>query len=453
MTRAERGTTPTSARIELIALPSPLRFAAGDDLPAAVLAALSAAGEELQDGDIVCVASKAVALVEDRLVALPPGAAGDVERARRERARADALVVVAETADLLVTRTPQGLVTAAGGIDASNVPEGHLLLLPEDPDVSAARLRAALQERSGVEVGVLVTDTFGRPWRLGQTDVAIGAAGLPVVRDERGATDLEGRRLTVTLAAIADELAGAADLVRDKRSATPFVLVRGLLRDGPEGRARDLVRPVAEDLFAHGGPEAAEAALLARRTVRRFDHTLPVPREAIERAVGLAASAPAPHHTRPWRFVLPDRTMRERLLDAMAQQWRTDLAGDGTAPAAIDRRLEVSDGLLRAAPELLLAFVDVAAAAHYPDERRRRAERDLFMLSGGAALEALLVALAAHGLGAAWTSSTTFCPEVVRDVLGLPDTFEPLGAVAIGHPVDMPAPRERSGPGGLLRDH
>ena len=128
-----------------------------------------------------------------------------------------------------MTETPHGFVSANGGIDASNVPgDDHALLLPADPDASAAAIVAAVTARTGVRIGVIVTDTFGRPWRLGQTEVALGVAGTAALRDERGGTDLDGDVLEVTEAAVADEVAGAADLVRTKASGTPFVLVRGL---------------------------------------------------------------------------------------------------------------------------------------------------------------------------------------------------------------------------------
>ncbi|MDX1658056.1 MAG: coenzyme F420-0:L-glutamate ligase [Nitriliruptorales bacterium] len=236
---------------QVIGLPSTADFGAGDDLAGSLLAALEDAGFALQDGDVVCVASKVVSKVEGRLVPLPE--AVDVHEARRMLAREQARRIVAEGAQVLVVETPHGLVCANAGIDTSNVTDGMALLLPDDPDASAAELRSALEEVTDATVGVVITDTFGRPWRLGQTDVAIGAAGIEVLRDERGTRDLHGRELEVTMVAVADELAAAADLVRRKADGVPFVLIRGLEVTG-RGRARDLVRPAEEDLFRRGAP-------------------------------------------------------------------------------------------------------------------------------------------------------------------------------------------------------
>jgi coenzyme F420-0:L-glutamate ligase / coenzyme F420-1:gamma-L-glutamate ligase len=427
-------------RLTVIPLPTAHRFRAGDDLAVALLAATDAAGEHLRDGDIVCVASKVVSLTEDATVPLP--AAADPREARQELARADAAAIVADTPGVLVTRTPHGFVAANGGIDGSNVDEGSALLLPADPDASAAALRAALAERTGRDVGVVVTDTFGRPWRVGQTDVALGIAGAPALRDERGGRDLDGRELLVTAPAVGDELAAAADLVRTKSSGTPFVLIRGLPPDRP-GTGADLVRPPEDDLFAVGGVTAVEQAVTARRTVRTFDPDRPVPAAALRTAVAAAATAPAPHHTRPWRVLRLSAATRTRLLDAMAARWRADLTADGLPEATIARRLARSDAVLREAPELLVPFVVLDGAHRYPDARRTVAERDLFVLSGGAALQNLQIVLTGHGLGAAWISSTVFCPRTVREALDLPAGWEPLGMVAVGWPVAGTAPPTR----------
>lgn len=443
-----------STSLQVVGLPSE-RVEEGDDLAARLVAAADHAGVALVDGDVVCVASKVVSITEGQLVRL---ADADPQRGRRELARREAARVVADAPWVLVTETAHGFVAANGGIDASNVPDGWALRLPRDPDRSARRLRDAIRRATGVDVGVVVTDTFGRPWRMGQTDVALGVAGTAALRDERGGSDMAGRPLEVTVAAVADEVAGAADLVRTKGSGTPFVLVRGLPREdgaapGTGGTGRDLVRPADEDLFRWGGALAVTRGITGRRTVRSFDDRA-VPEDVLRDAVATAVTAPAPHHTRPWRVVRMTDGTRGRLLDAMAARWRADLADDGTAEDVIERRVERSDAILRTAPELLCPFVDVDGAHAYPDVRRSRAERDMFLLSGGAALSNLQVALAAHGVGAAWISSTLFCPDVVREALDLPDTWLPLGMVAVGWPAPDHAPRPRppTDPGEFLLD-
>jgi coenzyme F420-0:L-glutamate ligase/coenzyme F420-1:gamma-L-glutamate ligase len=186
--------------------------------------------------------------------------------------------------------------------------------------------------------------------------------------------------------------------------------------------------------------------------VRRFAVDRPVPRAAIDEAVALAATAPAPHHTRPWRFILLTDATRRRLLDRMAERWRADLRSDGVDEATIAVRTARSDALHREAPVLLAAFVDLSGAHPYADAHRARAERDLFVLAGGAAIEALLVALAARGLGAAWTSSTTFCPDTVRDTLAVPEAWEPLGTVAVGWPDAPIGERSSLSSDGLLEE-
>jgi len=183
---------------------------------------------------------------------------------RRAAARDQATRVVADAPQALVVATHHGFVCANAGIDASNVADG-LLLLPHDPDASAATLRTGLAAALGIDVAIVVTDTFGRPWRMGQVDVALGVAGMAALRDERGGTDLHGRRLDVTVAAVADAVAAAADLVRTKASGAPFVVVRGLATGG-SGTGRDLVRPVADDLFPAGGPTLFDHAITAQVT-------------------------------------------------------------------------------------------------------------------------------------------------------------------------------------------
>jgi len=239
------------SRLELLAPEGVGEVAAGDDLAALLVGVV-----DLRDGDVVLVTSKAVAKAEGRVV---PGT-------REELLPDETSRVVARRGSTVIVRTHHGLTLAAAGIDASNVAPGHVVPLPVDPDGSARRLRARLAELTGRTVGVVVTDTAGRAWRHGQTDLAVGAAGLRVLDDHAGRVDTHGNELAVTAPAVADELAAAGELVQGKLGRRPFAVVRGRADlvlppddDGPGAAA--LVRADDEDMFGLGSREAVLGAL------------------------------------------------------------------------------------------------------------------------------------------------------------------------------------------------
>lgn len=429
-------------RIEILPVEGLPEFRPGDDLTGAI----ARHAPWLRSGDVVVVTSKVVSKVEGRLVRVPD----DPEKRDAERRKLvdrEAVRVLARVGRTVITENTLGIVQAASGVDASNVDSGEIALLPADPDASALALRNGLRERLGVEVAVVITDTMGRAWRVGQTDAAIGSSGLRVLRSYAGARDRQGNELAVTEIAVADEVAAAADLVKGKLKAVPVAVVRGLsVGDDVPGAAtaRDLVRPAEEDLFRLGTAEAVakgrREAVLVRRSVREFTDE-PVDPEALRRAVGAALTAPAPHHTRPVRFGwLRTRAEREKLLDAMREAWRADLEGDGFGAEQIERRLRRGE-ILYTAPEVVVPFLVPEGAHTYRDDRRNDCEHTMFTVAGGAAVQALLVALAAEGLGSCWIGSTIFTADVVRRTLGLDDHWYPLGAVAIGHPATPLSPR------------
>lgn len=420
--------------VQILGVPGLPEFRPGDDLTEAI----AVAAPWLADGDVVVVTSKVVSKVEGRLVSVPRDpVARDTER--RRLVEAEAVQVIARKNRTLITENKLGLIQAASGIDASNVSGDELALLPENPDASAAALRSGLKSRLGVSVSVVITDTMGRAWRVGQTDVAIGASGLPVLHRYAGQIDRQGNELVVTEVAVADEVAAAADLVKGKIGGMPVAVVRGLNHPDDGSTGADLVRPAEEDLFRMGTEEALaqgrQEAVLLRRSVRFFNSD-PVPTDAIRRAVSVALTAPAPHHTRPVRFVHV-RDRRDALLDAMRTKWRSDLAADGWSPSRIEKRVKRGD-LLYGATEIVLPFLVREGAHTYSDAYRTEAERTMFTIAGGAAVQGLLVALAADGIGSCWVSSTIFCADIVRETLDLPENWEPLGAVAVGYPADAP---------------
>jgi coenzyme F420-0:L-glutamate ligase/coenzyme F420-1:gamma-L-glutamate ligase len=427
-----------------------------------------AAAPGLADGDILVVTSKIVSKAEGRVVS-----AG-----RDDAIAAETVRVVARRGPTTIAQTRHGLVMAAAGVDRSNTAPGTVVLLPEDPDGSARRLRKAIAGQTGKTIGVLITDTMGRPWRNGQTDAAIGAAGVRPLRDHRGQPDSFGNVLEVTVAAVADEIAAAAELVKGKTDQVPVAIVRGLAElvigtdgpDDPAGRgspagdggpvshadvsgeygadgpgAAALIRPAAEDMFRLGAADV----IGERRTVRDFTAE-PVDPAAVRRAITAALTAPAPHHSQPWRFaIVESEQARTRLLDEMLAAWVTDLRGDGFTEEQIARRTRRGEPLRRA-PLLIVPCLAADAAHTYPDQRRNAAERAMFLVAMGAGVQNLLVALAVEGLGSCWVSSTLFCGPVAAAALGLPDGWEPMGAIGVGHAAAPPAPRPDRDPAAAI---
>jgi coenzyme F420-0:L-glutamate ligase/coenzyme F420-1:gamma-L-glutamate ligase len=215
----------------------------GDDLAARLLDAIRAATLGPRDGDVLVVTHKVVSKAEGRIAPAPDDAA------YRALVEAEAAAVLRRRGDLVIARTRHGFICANAGVDRSNTGGEGAVLLPLDPDASAHRLRLRIERASGIAVSVIITDTFGRAWRRGLTDVAIGISGLPAVLDLRGTADADGRTMHATEVALADEIAAAADLVMGKARGIPAAIVRGVAFPPGDGRATELVRPAVEDLF------------------------------------------------------------------------------------------------------------------------------------------------------------------------------------------------------------
>ncbi|TDC35177.1 coenzyme F420-0:L-glutamate ligase [Micromonospora sp. KC213] len=279
-------------RLEILPVPGIGDVTEGDDL--AVL--IATAAPWLRDGDVLIVTSKIVSKAEGRLVDVP--ADGPQRLAARDE------VLAAETARVVATRgatrivqTHHGFVMASAGIDASNVDKTRLVLLPEDPDASARALRSALRERYDLDVAVIITDTMGRPWRNGLTDVALGVAGMSAIRDHRGEIDPYGNELQLTQMAVADELAGAGELIKGKCDQVPVAVVRGYLggtRDDDGTGAAALVRDASMDLFSLGTAEAKAAGLREAATLPDGPGETAADPAAVAQAIAAVADVVAP---------------------------------------------------------------------------------------------------------------------------------------------------------------
>jgi coenzyme F420-0:L-glutamate ligase/coenzyme F420-1:gamma-L-glutamate ligase len=353
---------------------------AGDDLARLLLEAVGRAGLELADGDVLAVTSKVVAKAEGRTVPLPDDPAAR-ERVLAETVAAETARVVARRGRLVIAETRTGLVGANALVDASNAGGDQLVLLPADPDASAARLRAAIEELDGHDVAVVVTDTLGRPWRLGQTDVAVGLAGMGALEDWRGRADGDGRQLEVTEVAVADEVAAAADLVKGKASRVPAALLRGVPRPKGDGTAHDLVRPPTDDLFRTAGTAEDLLGFLEGGAAEPVGKG-PVDPSVLDRAVAVAATVPIPGGRRLRVVPVPGED-----------------------------------------PNLLACCVGPAGVEEAGIE-----------LAAGGAIRTLVLALHALGVAAQIQAATPAARNALAAALGLEPGWEPLGLLAAGQP-------------------
>jgi coenzyme F420-0:L-glutamate ligase / coenzyme F420-1:gamma-L-glutamate ligase len=390
----------------------------GDDLARLLVKAVRAAGLELADGDVLAVTSKVVAKAEGRLVSLPADPAAR-ERVLREAVAAETVRVVARRGRLVIAETRQGLVGANALVDASNAGGDALVLLPRDPDASAAGLRAAIEALDGHDVAVVVTDTLGRPWRLGQTDVAVGLAGMGALEDWRGRPDGDGRLLQVTEVAVADEVAAAADLVKGKASRIPAALLRGVPRPKGDGSARDLVRAPADDLFRTAGTvEDLLAFLEGGPPASRFLAD-PVDPAALDRAAATAAAVPFPGGHRLRVVPIP-------------------VAARPTCLACLSPA-EPLDPALASAPVLLVPCLTPAATGTTASAGPPAPPADATELAAGGALRTLLLGLHAQGVATAFAAAGPEARAALVTALGLPPGSRPLGVLAAGHPDPDPA--------------
>ena len=247
------------SEMQVFAIPGMPEIRKGDDLGRRIAEAAKKASLRFEDADIVIVAQKIVSKAEGAVVSLATVKPSENAQALAARLKKDARAIelvlresrrILRSERVLITETKHGFVCANAGVDHSNVPgEDTVTLLPRDPDASAEKLSKELSERTGKRIAVIVSDTFGRPWRLGLTNVAIGASGMPVLVDLRGTKDREGKPLTATVLAVADELASAAGLLMGKSEGIPVVIIRGYSYNPASEKAASIIRPAAEDLF------------------------------------------------------------------------------------------------------------------------------------------------------------------------------------------------------------
>ena len=438
----------------------------GDDLVAVILAALSVSNEVLHDDDVIVLAQKIVSKAQNRCVSLrsvtPSQEAERLAREVNKDARLVELIlqqsteVVRHRCDVLVVAHKLGFVTANAGIDRSNVKQNAdddvALLLPEDPDGTCAELRAALRARTGADVAVIINDSHGRAFRKGTVGVAIGSSGLAALLDLRDAPDLYQRRLQSTEVALADEIAAAASLLMGQADeGRPIVLGRGIRNAHGKGAAADLLRPKELDLFRAPSSPTITELIASRRSIRRY-MLRPIADRIIEQILEAALAAPSAHNRQPWRFaVLRSSKDKERLAEAMANRLREDRTRDGDPVEQIERDATRSISRIMSAPAAILVCLTMEDMDTYPDARRTDAEYQMAVQGTAMAIQNVLLAAHAGGLGASIMCAPLFCPDTVRAALPLPENWEPQALVTIGYPADAGKPFRRRPLSDVLR--
>ena len=472
----------TAPQVTLIAVPGIPLIQPGDDLAATIVRCLREADLHPRSGDILVVAQKIVSKAEGRLVSpidVSPSPEAETLAAQTgkdpclvEIILGDSRQVVRHRPGVLIVEQQSGFVCANAGVDHSNVPDRNgdpqVALLPEDADASAARLRERVRRATGADVAVIINDSHGRPFRLGTCGVAVGVAGMVALSDRRGEPDLFGHPLRITTVGTADEIAAAASLLMGQgNEGQPVVLVRGAPFElAATGTIRDLLRSREDDLFREPAPPAEILHLIhRRRTVRRYQNR-PIDRPTLEALIAAACAAPSAHNRQHWRFAaITARVVKERLARAMGEPFRCDMEREQLHPDEIEMRAARSFRRLVESPALIVAgfstsdtapsrsasdaSVIASEAKQSPSPIRKTAaeleskiEETMATQSVAAAIENLLLAATVYGLGACWICWPLFCPDEVREALGLPDDFQPQALVTLGFPAEAPSPRD-----------
>ena len=388
----------------------------GDDLAALLVRAIESERLRLEDDDIVAVTQKVVSKAEGRVVAEGPD--GKVAWVARETQR-----VVATREELVIAETRHGFVCANAGVDASNVAPGFLTLLPEDPDGSAERIRNAIADATGARIGVVVTDTFGRAWRQGVVNVAIGCAGLPSIVDLRGSKDAVGRVLEATIVAMADEVAAASGLVMGKAGGIPAAVVRGVRAEEAPLPASELIRSPEEDLFR----ESLQQTLTSIRAAVRFGRG-DVPRAPVEDAVRAAL------HAARVAFSALDEEGEG------ADRWLFVGVRPGPVRLRLEAALDDAYGPTLAEAPLLIVPLIACAEVGGSDVDGSSPERDAVRIRAGAGIQSLRLALHAQGFSSSWSGATLGRRVETLDALGIADEWTPLGVIAAGPSSSEPVP-------------
>jgi coenzyme F420-0:L-glutamate ligase/coenzyme F420-1:gamma-L-glutamate ligase len=339
---------------------------------------------------------------------------------------------------VLITETKQGFVCANAGIDKSNVEGKRIVsLLPEDPDKEAQKLRKEIEKKTKKNIAVIITDSFGRPFRIGSVGVAIGISNIKALIDKRGSKDLFGNELKSTIIAQIDNLASAAQLVMGETDeGIPVVILRGFrFEKDDKSSIQEIIRNKESDLFRLKNLNICKNILARRVSYKSEFANEEVDKEIILKCIKIATFAPNAHNNQCWRYIIIDRNnTRKKLIDKMNEKLKRDLIEDHKSKKFIEMKIKKTRKNFQEAPYLVILCLDSKDLEKYPDKDRSNAEYLMGIQSVSASATYLLIAFEIAGLASCWYCAPLFSQEIIRDILNLPKTYQPMAFFTVGYP-------------------
>ncbi|MGV9172484.1 MAG: coenzyme F420-0:L-glutamate ligase [Promethearchaeia archaeon] len=446
-------------KIELIGLENFPLVEPGDDIPSLILNSLNDMNEHLKEGDIILIAqsiiSKSNNFTRDLGEISPSEQALRIYERVKSKAEKKSIpvkspqlieVILQESKEVLksehviITETKQGFICANAGIDASNIKgKESITVLPPDSDKIATKIRKKLYEKTKKKPGVIITDSFGRPFRVGSVGVAIGISGIMALKDERGKKDLYGKRLKSTIVGQVDNLASAAQLIMGEADeGYPVVLLRGYnFTCGQNDSINSILRNKKSDLFRPQSREkVVEKVLKERRSYKLPFSEREINEKTIKECIEIACWAPSAHNGQFWRYSILKKgnKLRKHLITQMNQKLEKDLKRDGRSRKFISKQVNKTKQNFLNAPYLILLSLDKTDLEDYPDERRMKNEFLLGVQSISASATYFMLALQSRGLASCWYCAPLFAKEIVKEILNIPGSFHPMAFITVGYP-------------------
>lgn len=455
-------------RLELVGLKNIPKIKFGDSISQIICDSLSENNLELHNGDVLLIAqsiiSKSIGRIKDLNHVEPSEGAKKLYDKMRQKAEEQNIptkspeliqLILEESKEILrsehvfIVETSKGFVCANAGIDRSNVEgENKVTLLPEDPDLEARKIREDLESRSNIEIAIIITDSFGRPFRKGSVGVAIGISGISALLDKRGFKDLYGKELQSTIIGHVDNLASASQLIMgESDEGIPVVLVRGYqFQRQKNSKIKEILREKETDLFRVDNKEVVKSILKERRSYKLEFSDKELERNIIKECINLSRWAPNAHNNQQWRYIILEKEkMRNKLILRMNEKLKRDLVRDGKSEDFIKNKIRKTRENFLGAPYLILLCLEKKDLEKYDDKERSKNEFLMGVQSVSASATYLLLAFELYHLAACWYCAPLFAREIVKTTLGLPNSFVPMAFFTVGYPLKTPKkPSRRS---------